>query len=97
MDTREEGAVSDARKRAGILGISHNKPNLARKKGETKMRMRFLTIAVALASVFAAQQAVAKSSTKKTAAASKKHHNKHAKKAGAASGMAPTAKTAPAK
>jgi hypothetical protein len=94
MDTREEGAVSDARKRAGILGISHNKPNLARKKGETKMRMRFLTIAVALASVFAAQQAVAKSSSKTSATSKKKHHKKHMKKTAATSAAARTDKTA---
>ena len=44
------------------------------------MRTRSVVIAVALASVFAAQQAVAKSSTK-AAAASKQHHEKHVKKA----------------
>jgi hypothetical protein len=42
------------------------------------MRSRFLGIAVALARVFATQQAIAKSSTK-AAAASKKHHQKHHK------------------
>jgi hypothetical protein len=60
-------------------------------KKEKQMRMRFLTIAVALASMFAAQQAVAKSSSK-TAAASKKHHKKHMKKT--ASTAAPAGKAA---
>jgi len=48
------------------------------------MRIRFLTILMALAAVFA-QQAVAKNHTKtpKTAS-SKKHHKKHNKKAAAA-------------
>jgi hypothetical protein len=59
------------------------------------MRMRFLTIAVALASVFAGQQGVAKSSSK-PAATSKKHKKKHMKKTAAASTAAPTAKAAPA-
>jgi hypothetical protein len=61
------------------------------------MRWRFLTIAVALASVFAAQPAVAKSSSK-TATTSKKHKNKkkHMKKTAAASTADPTAKAAPA-
>ena len=55
------------------------------------MRKWFLTIAVALASVFATHQAVAKSSTKtpKAASANKKHHNKKHKKAPAASTAAP--------
>jgi hypothetical protein len=47
------------------------------------MRIRFLTILMALAAVFA-QQAVAKSHTKTTKTASKKHHKKHNKKVGAA-------------
>jgi hypothetical protein len=61
------------------------------------MKTRFLTItiAAALASGFAAQQAVAKTKTPKTATASKKHHKKHQKKTGTASLAAPTA-TAPA-
>ena len=55
------------------------------------MRLRFLTILVALASVFAVQQqAVAKNSTK-TTATNKKHHKKHVKKTGATR----TAKAAP--
>ena len=56
------------------------------------MRTRFLTIAVALVSLFAAQEAVAKKAPKsspKTAASSKKHHKKH-KKAPAASIATPT-------
>ena len=59
------------------------------------MRIRFLTIALALASVFAAQQGVAKSSSK-TAATSKKHKKNHTKKTAAASTVTPTAKAAPA-
>ena len=61
------------------------------------MKIRFLTIAVALASVFAVQPAVAKNHNKtaKTASATKKHHKKHQKKAGTASLAAP-AKAAPA-
>ena len=43
------------------------------------MTTRFFAIFVALASVFAAPQGIAKSSTK-AAAASKKHHKKHNKK-----------------
>ena len=61
------------------------------------MRIRFLTIAVALACVFAGQQAVAKDSTK-NAATNKKHHKKHTKKTGktaAASRTAPTAEPEP--
>jgi len=58
------------------------------------MKTRFLTIAVAVASVFSAQQAVAKSPTK-NAATSKKHHKKHTKTA-AASTTTPTGKAAPA-
>ena len=61
-------------------------------KGESEMRKWFLTITVALASMFATQQAVAKSSTKtpKAASANKKHHNKKHKKAPAASIATPT-------
>ena len=58
------------------------------------MRTRFLTIALALASVFIVQHADAKKSTK-NAATSKKHHKKHNKKTGTASRMAPPAKAAP--
>jgi len=58
------------------------------------MRTRSLTVALALASIFAAQQAVAKDSTK-TSETSKKHHKKH-KKTKPASTAAPTAKVAPA-
>ena len=58
------------------------------------MRTRFLTVALALASVFAVQNADAKKSTK-NAATSKKHHKKHAKKTGTASRTAPPAKAAP--
>jgi hypothetical protein len=57
------------------------------------MRTRFLTVALALASVFAVQQADAKKSTK-NAATSKKHHKKN-KKTGTASRTAPPAKAAP--
>ena len=58
------------------------------------MRMRILTIAVALASIFGAQQAVAKSHSK-TASTSKKHH-KHMKKTAAARTTVSTANAAPA-
>jgi hypothetical protein len=48
------------------------------------MRTRLLIVAVALASVFCAQQAVAKNPMhKSTSAASKKHHKKHMKKTAA--------------
>ena len=56
---------------------------------------RFLTVALALASVFAVQHADAKKKSTKNAASSKKHHKKHAKKTGTASRMAPPAKAAP--
>jgi hypothetical protein len=56
-----------------LFGINCNE-SIGPKKGGTN-KMRILTIAVAFASVFAAQQAVAKSSSK-TAATSKKHHKK---------------------
>jgi hypothetical protein len=58
------------------------------------MRTRFLTVALALAGLFAVQHADAKKSTK-NAATSKKHHKKHAKKTGSASRTAPPAKAAP--
>ena len=58
------------------------------------MRTRFLTVALALASVFAVQQAAAKKYTKDVAT-SKKHHKKHMKKTGTASRTAPPAKAAP--
>jgi hypothetical protein len=59
------------------------------------MKIRFLTIAVALVSLFAVQPAFAKHSTKtpKTAA-SKKHHKKHVKKTGTASLAAPAVNAA---
>ena len=59
------------------------------------MKIRFLTItiAVALASVFAAQPAFAKSAKNKTTSANKKHHKKHQKKT--ASLAAPVANAAP--
>jgi hypothetical protein len=63
------------------------------------MRMRFLTIAAALASVFAAQSVFAQKEfppgySKTT---SHKHHKKHhMKKTKAENTVAPTAKTAPA-
>jgi hypothetical protein len=63
-------------------------------KRRNEMRTRFLTIAVALVSLFAAQEAVAKKSSPKTAEASKKHHKKH-KKTGAANTTAPTIQAAP--
>jgi len=56
------------------------------------MRARLLTIAVALASVFGAQQAIAKSSTKPTT--NKQHHHKKHMKKTAALTTAPTAKAA---
>jgi hypothetical protein len=52
------------------------------------MRKRFLTVAVALVSVFFTQQTFAKSSTI-TPVSHKKHHKKHANKIASA----PTAKT----
>jgi hypothetical protein len=52
------------------------------------MRIRFLTVLMALAAVFA-QQAVAKNHTKTTKTAAKKHHKKHNKKAGATNLPAP--------
>jgi hypothetical protein len=60
------------------------------------MKIRFLTItiAVALASVFAVQPAAAKHKTAKTSASAKKHHKKNKKKT--ASLVAPSAKAAPA-
>jgi len=59
------------------------------------MRLRFLTMAVALAGLFASQQAFAKNHTKtpKTASANKKHHKKHTKKASVA---APATQATPA-
>jgi hypothetical protein len=57
-------------------------------KKEKCMKTRFLTIAVALASVFTAHQAVAKSA-KSTTVSNKKHHKKHMKNK-AASIAAPT-------
>ena len=56
------------------------------------MKTKLLAVTMALASLFGAQQAVAKSSTKtKTTAATKKHHKKHMKKAAATRITAPTA------
>jgi hypothetical protein len=52
------------------------------------MRKRVLAIAVALASMFATQQAFAKHSTK-NASESKKHHKKREKKKSTASIAAP--------
>ncbi len=48
------------------------------------MTKKFLAVAIALASMFATQQAFAKSSHNKNSMASKKHHKKHVKKASAA-------------
>lgn len=55
------------------------------------MRLRFLIMGVALAGLFASQQAFAKNHTKtpKTASASKKHHKKHTKKASVATQARP--------
>jgi len=56
------------------------------------MKTKLLAIAIALGSLFSAQQAVAKSSKTKTSASAKKHHHKsHTKKAGTMSMMTPTA------
>ena len=60
------------------------------------MKTRFLTIAVALASLFAAPQAIAKRHTKTAAATKKHHHKKHMKTAAAPSTQAPTVQAAPA-
>lgn len=53
------------------------------------MRLRFLTIAMAIAGLFTAQQAVAKNHTKSAkspkSASAKKHNKKHTKKADAGS------------
>src|SRR5215469_16874202 len=63
------GAVSRLVRRTVLSGIY----TIERSK---EMRTRLLATAVALATVFAAPQAVAKTSAK-AAAASKKHHKKH--------------------
>jgi hypothetical protein len=76
-----------------LFGISPN-VELARQKRRNVMKTRFLTIAVALASVFTAHQAVAKSAKSNTTTVSKKHHKKHMKNK-TASIVAPTAKAAP--
>ena len=60
------------------------------------MKSKFLAMVIALASVFGAQQAVAKNSTThstktKSTASAKKHHKTHMKKAAALSMVAPTA------
>jgi hypothetical protein len=65
-------------------------------EGQAIMRNTFLAIAIALASVFGAQQAVAKNSTRhstktKATAAAKKHHKTHMKKTAALSMVTPTA------
>lgn len=44
------------------------------------MKLRFLAMAMALAGVFAAQHAVAKTSSGKTAMTKKHHHKKHKNK-----------------
>jgi hypothetical protein len=58
------------------------------------MKIKVLTVAVALASVFGVQQAVANSAKSNTVAVNKKHHKKHMKNK-TASTVAPTAKAAP--
>jgi hypothetical protein len=75
-------AVSGAARRGVILGHRCSQSWL---KKENQMTTRFLAIAMAIAMLFGAQQAVAKSSTKTNAAAKKKHHKHHMKKAAAAS------------
>jgi hypothetical protein len=60
---------------------------IARKR-RYEMRTKLFTIVVALASVFASQQAFAKSSTTTAAASKKHHHKKHAKKSSTATGTA---------
>jgi hypothetical protein len=59
------------------------------------MRIRFLTILMAVAAVFA-QQAVAKNHKTTKTAAAKKHHKKHNKKAGATNLRAPISRSAQA-
>jgi hypothetical protein len=69
-----------------MCGISLNA------EGESNMTTKLLAIAMVLASLFGAQQAVAKSSTKtKTTSTTKKKHKKHPKKTAAVRIMAPTA------
>ena len=75
--TSERGAVSGWARRDVLSGIRLTR-QLARKR-RNEMRMRFLIIGMALASVFATQQqAVAKIFS--TSSSAKKHHKKHAKK-----------------
>jgi hypothetical protein len=59
-------------------------------EGEVDMTNKVLAIAMTVASLFGAQQAVAKTHTK-TTAATKKHHKHNAKKAAAPRITAPTA------
>jgi len=58
------------------------------------MKIRFLTVAVALVSLFAIQPAFAKHSTKTPKTAASKKHKKHMKKARTASLAAPAANAA---
>jgi phosphotransferase system glucose/maltose/N-acetylglucosamine-specific IIC component len=74
-----------------VFGITLN-GKFPRKK-ETQMKTRLVTVAVALVTAFAGQQAIAKSDTK-TAATNKKHHKKHKNKKAAATTAAPTVKAA---
>jgi hypothetical protein len=61
--------------------------------GRNQMKKSILTIAIALACIFGAQQASAKSSHKHQTKTSmnKKHHKKQVKKTAAATPAAPTA------
>lgn len=56
--------------------------NVGPAEGETKMRIAFLTIMVAMASVFGVQQAFAKTPST-TEVMFKKHHKKHVKQVAA--------------
>jgi hypothetical protein len=63
-------------------------------KGEKKMKSRFLTVMVAVAGLFIAQQAVSAkthTTTAKTNSKNKKHHKKHTPKTAGLRTVAPAA------
>lgn len=76
--TLQRRRLSGPSRRAAPSVISLcNEPGIERTK---RMKLRFLAMAMALAGVFAAQHAVAKTSSK-TAMTKKHHHKKHKNKA----------------
>jgi hypothetical protein len=87
------------KRRDVFFGISHSRSNLGPKK-ESRMKMQFLTIAAALAGVFAAQSAFAFQKELPTSytnpTSSHKHHKKHhmKKKSKAQNTAVPTAEGA---